>query len=89
VRRRIVGLGDLEVIDVNVDRMFVVIRVGEGPFLNRTKPGLDQRYIWKCVVVERVDKGLRIRLTRVLVQKSAGDQDPSPDVGSEVRKVLE
>ena len=35
------GLGDLEVIDVNVDRMLIVVLIDERPFFNRTKPRLD------------------------------------------------
>jgi hypothetical protein len=69
--RRIDDLHDLEVVDVDVDRMLVVVVVDERPLLDGTEARLQQRRVGKRVVVELVDERLRILVARVLVPQAA------------------
>ena len=67
----IVIFGHLEVVDVNVDRMLVVVVIDEPPFLHRIEPRLDQRHVRKRAAIERIDEGLRVRRARKVVEKAA------------------
>ena len=79
--RRIEIVGDLEVVDVNVDRMLVVVVVDEPPLLDRAEPRLDQRDVGKRVAVERIDERLRVGLAGQIVEEAAGDHHLALDVG--------
>ena len=59
-RRGIEVLDHLEVIDVDVDRMLVVVVVDEPPLLDRVEPGLDQRHVGECAAVERIHERFRV-----------------------------
>ena len=78
--RRVEVFDHLEVVDVNVDRMLVVVVVDEPPLLDRIEPGLDQRHVGKCAAVERIDERFWVLVARHVVEKSAGDQDLPLDV---------
>ena len=59
-RRRIEVLDHLKVIDVDVDRMLVVVVVDEPPLLDRVEPRLDQRHVGKCAAVECIHERFRV-----------------------------
>ena len=85
--RRIVILRDLKVVDVNVDRMLVVVVVDELPFFDRAEPRLDQRDVGKRLAVKRVDERLGIGLARVLVEEAAVDDQLPLEVRLDVGNV--
>ena len=85
--RRVEVFDHLDVIDVNVDRMLVVVMVDEPPLLDRIEPGLDQRHVGKCAAVERIHERFWILDARHVVEKSAGDQDLPFDVRRRVGEV--
>ena len=61
----------LEVVDVNVDRMLVIVVVDELPFLHRAEPCLEQGSIGKSDAREHVHEGFRIGLAGEIVEKAA------------------
>ena len=85
--RGIEVLDHLEIIDVDVDRMLVVVVVDEPPLLDRVEPGLDQRHVGECAAIERIDERFRVLGARHVVEKSAGYQDLPLDVRRRVGKV--
>src|SRR5262249_17459062 len=86
-RRRIEVLDHLKVIDVDMDRMLVVIVVDEPPLLDRVKPRLDQRHVGECAAVECVHERFRILGARQVVEKSTRYQDLPFDVRRGVGEV--
>ncbi len=86
---RIEIMGDLEVVDVNVDRMLVVVLVDELPLFDRAEPRLDQGHIGKRRAGEGVDEGLGIGLAREVVEESAGDHQVPLEVGGDFGNVHE
>ena len=66
--RGIEVLDHLEIIDVDVDRMLVVVVVDEPPLLDRVEPGLDQRHVWECAAIERIDERFRISVLAMLLR---------------------
>src|SRR5262245_27936596 len=79
-RRRIEVLDHLKVIDVDMDRMLVVVVVDEPPLLDRVEPRLDQRHVGECAAVEGIHERFRVLGARQIVEKSAGYQDLPYDV---------
>ena len=62
---------DLEVIDVDVDRMLVVVVVDEVPLLDRAHPWLHEGHVGEGGAVEGVDKGFGVRLAGEVVEEAA------------------
>ena len=87
--RWIVVLGHLEVVDVDVNRMRVVIVVDEVPLFDRPEPRLNQRNVGKRVSVERVHERLGIGVAGVIVEKPAVDEQRAAHVGFEFRQIVE
>src|SRR6476661_8714946 len=69
---------DLKVVDVDVDRMAVVVEVGEAPFLDGVQSRLDQGHVREDVVLELVGEGLGVVLG-VFVIEAAADLEPAFD----------
>ena len=88
-RGRIEIMRDLEVVDVDVDRMLVVVVVDELPLFDRAEPRLEQGHVGKCDAVERVDEGLGIGCAGEIVDEAAGDGELALDVGRDLGDVLE
>ena len=68
---RIEIMHHLEVVDVDVDRVLVVVVVEEFPLLDRAEPRLDQRHVGKGDAVEGVDEGFGIGRARQIVEEAA------------------
>src|SRR5262249_24600522 len=79
-RRGIEVLDHLEIINVDVDRMLVVVVVDESPLLDRVEPGLNERHVGERAGIERVYERFRVFLARHVVEKSAGYQDLPQDI---------
>src|SRR5215468_2956331 len=86
-RRRIEVLDHLKVIDVDMDRMLVVVVVDEPPLLDRVEPRLDQRHVRECAAVESIHERFRVLGARQIVEKSTGYQDLPLDVRRGVSEV--
>ena len=54
--RRIVVFGHLEIVDMDVDGMFVIVVIDELPLFDRIEPRLDERHVWKCTTGEGIDE---------------------------------
>ena len=87
--RRVEIVGDLEVVDVDVDRVLVIVVVDVGPLLDRAEPRLDQPGVGECLAVEGVDERLGVRLARQIVEESAADHHLPADIGLPVGDVDE
>src|SRR5205823_6619597 len=86
-RRGIKVLDHLEIIDVDVDRMLVVVVIDEPPLLDRVEPALNQRHVGECAAIERIHECFRVVGARHVVEKSAGDQDLPLNVRCRAGKV--
>ncbi len=71
----------LEVVDVNMHRVFVVVEVRDLPFLNGIQSRLNQRNVGERVVGEFVGEGLRIAVAGLLVSEPTGHCEIAGHVG--------
>src|SRR6266403_1833810 len=77
----------LEVVDVNMNRVLVIVMVNELPFLHRIQAWLDERHVGESCTIKGVDERFRVRRGRHVVEESAGDEDLSLDVGLGISEI--
>ena len=86
-RDRIDELGHLKVVDVHVDRMGVIVEVGEFPLLHRIHARLDQLDVRERVVVDLVQERLGIVLAGPRIVEATAELELTCHIGCHHRGV--